>query len=153
MMKRLAFLLCLTAQVSAATWQPSDRFLHAVRFVESSHGIFTRGDNGQSLGDYQISEAAWMDVSSWRKAHALPAFEYARHVWDKRVSREYAANYFAILHTRLEKHLNRPPTAAELYAAYNMGMTSFGQCRYQLTHVNPMTARKCQQINALMAVE
>ena len=62
----------------------------------------------------------------------------------------YAADYLAILHGALSKRLDRVPSALEVYAAYNMGMTSFAQCHYRLAKVNPTTALKCQQIKALM---
>jgi hypothetical protein len=150
MKKQLILLACMVAiPVQAAAWRPTDRMLHAVRTVESAQGLFTWGDNGNSLGDYQISEAAWMDVTSWRKGHDLPTYSYQVHVWNKEVSRSYAADYLGILHRALQKRLNRKPNAAELYAAYNMGLGSFAQCQYQLARVNPVTARKCQQVKAL----
>jgi hypothetical protein len=152
MKKHLIWFMCLVAgNASAATWQPPDELMHALSFVESSHGVFRVGDKGQSLGDYQLSEAAWLDVSSWRKSHGKPTYEYERHVWSRSVSRQYAADYLTILYSRLEKRLHRSPTPGELYAAYNMGMTSFAQCRYQLAKVNPTTAKKCQQIDALVS--
>jgi hypothetical protein len=152
MTKHLALLICVVAnQVSAASWRPPDRLLHAVRYVESSHGLFTYGDNGQSLGDFQLSEAAWLDVSCWRKTRDMPTYSYDRHVWNRAVNRAYAADYLAILHRELSKRLARPPTSAEVYAAYNMGLSSFAQCNYQLAKVNPTTARKCQTIRAIMA--
>lgn len=135
----------------AAHWRPTERLLHAVRYVESSHGLFTWGDNGQSLGDYQMCEAAWTDVNTWRKAQGLPVFDYSTYVWNRKISRAYAADYLAILHQRLKQRINRSPTAAEVYAAYNMGLTSFARCQYQLAKVNPTTARKCRIILALMA--
>jgi hypothetical protein len=151
MRKNLALLICLTASrlYAATTWQPTDELLHAIRFVESSHGQFTVGDHGQSLGDYQLSEAAWLDVSSWRKSRGVRTYKYERHVWDRAVSRAYASDYLAILHGQLKKHLNRAPTAGEIYAAYNMGLSSFAQCRFELARVNPVTARKCEQIEAI----
>jgi hypothetical protein len=151
MRKLLALATCLAAiQVSASGWRPPDRFLHAVRHVESAGGRYTWGDDGRSLGDFQLSEAAWIDVSTWRKVRGLPVFEYRTHVWNPRISRIYAADYLSILHGELRKRLNRAPTAPEIYAAYNMGLTSFAQCEYKLARVNPVTARKCQQINDFM---
>jgi hypothetical protein len=148
--KYLLLLCLLAADAMAATWHPPDRLLHAVRGVESAHGRFTWGDGGRSLGDYQLSEAAWLDVSAWRRSRALPIYSYRTHVWNSKVSRIYAADYLAILHRELKKRLHRLPTPAEVYAAYNMGMSSFAQCGYQLAQVNPVTARKCRQITALV---
>ena len=63
-----------------------------------------------------------------RKARGLPAFDYDKHVWNESVSRTYAADYLKILREQLKKRLQRSPSAAELYAAYNMGMSSFASC-------------------------
>jgi hypothetical protein len=154
MSKHLALLMCLAAvSVQAESWRPSERLLQAIRFVESSHGEFTWGDNGQSLGDFQLSEPAWIDVNSWRKSRGLSTYGYERHVWDRKLSRIYAADYLALLHGELKKRLTRAPTPAEVYAAYNMGMSSFAQCQFRLANVNPVTARKCQQIRSMLAAK
>jgi hypothetical protein len=151
MAKHLWLVACLIAgNVSAAGWYPNDELLHAVRVVESSEGQYTWGDEGRSLGDFQVSEGAWYDVNSWRKARGLPTYEYEQHVWNKKVNRIYAAEYMGILARELQRRLNRPPTATEVYAAYNMGLASFAQCKYKLAKVNPTTARKCEQIRALL---
>jgi hypothetical protein len=150
--KQLLILSCLLGcNLQAASWRPTDRLLHAVRYVESSHGLLTWGDNGQSLGDFQLSEAAWLDVSAWRRAHALPTYSYDSCVWNRKVNRAYAADYLAILYGELERRLSRPPTPGEIYAAYNMGLSSFAQCQYRLANVNATTARKCRQINEMLA--
>ena len=154
-MGKLALLITcwVTLNASAGTWRPSERLLYAVRQVESSHGLFTWGDNGRSLGDYQLSEAAWTDVTEWRKTRKLPTYSYDVYVWNRKVSRAYAADYLTILHHQLKKRLKRTPTAAEVYAAYNMGMGSFAECDFQLAKVNSLTAKKCQQIKAIMAAK
>src|SRR5579862_9421582 len=126
----------LAAEVSAASWCPSDSLLHAVRGVESAQGLLTWGDQGRSLGDFQLSQAAWLDVTASRKARGLRTYPYESGVWTSSVSRMYAAEYLSILHRELKKRLNRAPSAAEVYAAYNMGLGSFAQCRYRLAKVN-----------------
>lgn len=152
MKKYLVLVYCaLVAHGNAATWRPSDRLLHAVHRVESQHGLYTWGDNGQSLGDYQLSEAAWYDVNAWRKARGRPTYHYDQHVWNRKLNRTYAADYLTILQSELKKRLRRTPSEAEIYAAYNMGLTSFARCQYQLANVNPTTARKCQQVRELTA--
>ena len=142
--------VCYTGNLMAANWRPPERFLHAVRYVESSHGKFTYGDNGQSLGDFQISEAAWHDVSEWRKQRQLRTYEYKTHVWNRAINRAYAADYLTIIYAELKKKLNRPPTVGEVYAAYNMGLGTFAQCGYKLARVNPVTKKKVQQIKEIM---
>jgi hypothetical protein len=151
-MNKYLFLFSLIAfdDLFAATWRPTERLLYAVRSVESSHGVFIRGDQGQSLGDYQMSEAAWLDVSSRRMARGLRTYDYDRFVFNKKISREYAADYLTIIYNELQKKLNRTPSAGEIYAAYNMGLGSFAECNYQLARVNPTTAKKCRQIKQIM---
>lgn len=135
---------------AAAGWRPPERLLHAVRYVESSHGLFTWGDNGRSLGEYQMSEAAWQDVSNWRLTRGLTTYDYRQDVWDPAISRAYAADYLGLLHRELRKRLNRAPSVGEVYAAYNLGLSGFAQCNYQLARVNRTTARKCLQITTLV---
>jgi hypothetical protein len=137
-------------QVRGHIWRPDDKFLAAVRFVESSDGIFTVGDAGRSLGDFQLSEAAWLDVSSWRKGRGLKTYVYDRHVFNQRINRMYAADYLTLIHEELSRKLKRAPNSGEIYAAYNMGLGTFATCNYKLTRVNAVTARKCEQIRELM---
>jgi hypothetical protein len=139
--------LCL----EAATWRPDERLLDALCQVESSGGRFVSGDGGRSLGHFQMQKASWADVLDWRKKQNLPTHDYQTHVFDSRISRLYAADYLTILHTRLKSQYNREPTAGELYAAYNMGLTGFRKCNYDLAQVNPVTRGKCKQIMADVA--
>ena len=131
-------------------WRPTDDFLRAVRMVESSGGKFTYGDDGASLGDFQLSEAAWADVNDWRRARRLKTYSYQGYVFHGYVSKVYAANYLTILHGELTGKLGRPPTHGELYAAYNMGLSMFAQCGYNLNRVNAVTRSKCEQIAAIL---
>jgi hypothetical protein len=147
----MAMLVCSLSPADAATWRPPDRLLHAVRYVESAQGRLQYGDNGQSLGDFQMSEAAWLDVSSFRKSRGMRAYDYNRYVFNPQINRIYAADYLALIFAELEKKLRRRPNVSEIYAAYNMGLQSFAECDYQIRRVNPVTAKKCQQIQRIMA--
>jgi hypothetical protein len=142
--------LALAIRAEASEWRPSDEFLKAVRVVESGDGVYTVGDNGESLGAFQLSEAAWLDVNSWRKARGLKTYNYDPTVFHSYISRVYASNYITILHDELTRKLHRNPTHAELYAAYNLGLKSFAQCDYKLHRVNPVTRARCQQIAELL---
>lgn len=145
-------LATLTAGSAYGTeWRPSVDFLKAVSHVESNSGRFTIGDNGRSLGDFQMSEAAWLDVNSWRKARGLKTYPYTPHVFNSYINRVYASNYLTILHAVLSRKLNRPPSHAELYAAYNMGLASFEECDFKLHRVNPVTRERCRQIGQFLA--
>jgi hypothetical protein len=118
--------------------------------VESSNGQFLVGDDGESLGEFQISEAAWLDVNAWRKAKGLKVYSY-KNVFNPSINRAYAENYLSMLYTELSRKLKRPPTHGELYAAYNMGLSSFAQCDFNLSRVNPVTRAKCKQISVMLA--
>ena len=151
-MKKLVLVLAvgLLACNAYADWRPSDALMRAVREVESSNGRRVYGDSGRSLGPFQISEAAWVDVSVWRKARGLKVYSYEHHALHSYINQAYAADYMSMIHAELSRKLRREPTAGEIYAAYNMGLGNFAECRYRLAEVNPTTARKCRQINQLM---
>jgi hypothetical protein len=150
----LTIALFFTAMsVDANEWQPPDKLMKAVFAVESSNGQFTYGDHGRSLGDYQLSEAAWLDVSEWRKTRGLKTYAYHGNVYNSYINRVYARNYFSLIYSQLEKKYHREPTHGELYAAYNIGLSSFAQCRYNVNRVNRTTQEKCRQITVLMAAE
>jgi hypothetical protein len=153
-MKHLLVLTGLLASAAAAhakEWRPPEEFLRAVRTVESSNGQNKYGDHGESLGDFQLSEAAWLDVNEWRKARSLKTYRYDRSVFNGFINRVYAADYLTILHSELSQKLKRAPTHPELYAAYNLGLSSFAKCGYQVPRVNAATRAKCQQIGMLLA--
>ncbi|HVK58073.1 MAG TPA: hypothetical protein VM735_04770 [Candidatus Kapabacteria bacterium] len=156
-MNRITLLIslvsCSVGAIKANEWRPSNDFLRAVKFVESSNGAFKIGDNGQSLGDFQLSDAAWLDVSHWRKSRGLKVYEYETSVFHSFINRVYASNYLTILHSELSKKLSRAPTHSELYAAYNMGLSTFAGCDYRLSRVNPVTRAKARQIDEMLAVK
>ncbi len=135
----------------AKEWRPPQEFLQAVRVVESSNGQNKYGDHGESLGDFQLSEAAWLDVNGWRKARGLKTYHYDASVFNLYLSRVYAADYFTILHGELNRRLKRPPTHEELYAAYNMGLSTFAKCNYKVNRLNSVTRAKCEQVGTLAA--
>lgn len=149
----LIVFVCTGAVIQAKEWRPTDEFLHAVRAVESNNGQFKYGDGGCSLGDFQLSEAAWLDVNEWRRARGLKTYPYEKAVFNTFISRVYASNYLTILHTELSRKLKRPPTHSELYAAYNMGLGTFAQCEFKVSKVNPATREKCRQISTLLTKE
>jgi hypothetical protein len=146
-MKWIAIILLLPLlSVRAAEWRPDDRLLNAVREIESSGGKFVYGDDGRSLGEFQITQAAWTDVTRWRRSRGLATYSYRPHVFNPEINRLYAADYITILRGHLVTHLKREPTAGEIYAAYNMGFTGFRRAGFDLNRVNRVTARKSRQI-------
>jgi len=140
----------IATHLRAETWVPSEALLDAVRHIESADGRYTVGDQGRSLGDYQLSEAAWLDVNAWRKSHGTATYDYANGVWAKPISRAYAADYLKILRGQLRKRLNRCPSAAELYTAYNMGMTSFARCQFRVSQRPDSSTSRNRQLLAVL---
>src|SRR4051812_49270735 len=133
----------------ASEWRPSDALLKAVREVESANGRHLYGDGGKSLGAFQLSEAAWVDVSAWRRSKGLKVYSYQQYVMHSFINQAYAADYLSMIHMELSRKLGRAPTPAEMYAAYNMGLANFAECRYRLANVNPVTAKRARQVHAL----
>ncbi|MEO7298071.1 MAG: transglycosylase SLT domain-containing protein [Verrucomicrobiota bacterium] len=147
----LALLVCLGSfSLEAAPWRPDARLLNAVCQVESNSGKYTYGDNGRSLGHFQLQQGAWSDVTEWRKKRNLLTYDYRGNVFNPQISRSYAANYLTILHDGLLQEYRREPSAGELYAAYNLGMTSFRKCNFKLAQVNSTTEARCKLVNALV---
>jgi len=146
----ILFFLVSLGSAQAKEWQPPEEFLKAVCFVESSNGQYIYGDSGRSLGDFQLSESAWLDVNEWRKARRLQTYTYNRHVFNSYINKVYASNYMSILYGELNRKLGRQPSPAELYAAYNIGIGTFAQCDYKLHRVNAVTREKCRLIKELM---
>lgn len=156
-MKKTLFILVgwvtwssIAVNAASSTWRPPDALLRAVRQVESSNGRNVYGDAGRSLGHFQLSEAAWIDVSAWRKTQRLKVYPYRSYVMHPYINQTYAADYLAMIHAELSRRYRRPPTAGEIYAAYNMGLSNFAECKYRLANVNPVTARKAREIHQLM---
>ncbi|MFN7140552.1 MAG: transglycosylase SLT domain-containing protein [Limisphaerales bacterium] len=147
----IAFVLC-TGILNASDWKPKEELLDAIRQVESSGGKFVYGDNGRSLGEFQMTQAAWIDVNRWRKARGLTLHNYRDEVFRPQIARQYASNYISILRQGLLHKLKREPTASEIYAAYNIGLAKFGaQCGYDIRRVNATTARKCREIELMIS--
>ena len=153
-MKTLLAIIILTAGpvfcASSAAWNPDARLLDAVCQIESCGGRYLSGDNGLSLGYFQIQKAAWSDISNWRRKKNLAIYNYERSVLDPEISRRYAADYLTMIYERLQRLYRREPAPAEIYAAYNMGMGNFRKCNYDLSRINKTTAAKCQQLDALL---
>lgn len=154
-MKKIVVLVALwTASGAFGTeWRPSNALLKAVRHVESANGRYLVGDSGRSLGPYQISEAAWADVSAWRRSRGLKVYSYRDNAMHAFINQAYAANYLTLIYAELSKKLGRAPSPGELYAAYNMGLSNFAECNYRLTNVNSTTARKAREVHQLVAQE
>ena len=141
----------LASSAFATTWKPDEKLMKAIRHVESTSGANLIGDAGHSLGDFQMSLAAWEDVNEWRKERRLKIYPYRKFAFHAYINRVYASNYLTIIHAHLKKQLRRSPTIEEIYASYNMGLTSFAKCDYDLSKVNKTTAAKAATIRQMVS--
>lgn len=147
----ICFVGLLASSAFATTWKPDAKLLEAISHVESTGGIHLVGDAGNSLGEFQMSLAAWEDVNAWRKDRKLKTYSYQQHVFHPYINRVYASNYLTIIHAQLKKQLKRKPTVEEIYATYNMGITRFEQLNFDISRVNKTTAAKAATIRQMVA--
>lgn len=114
-------LLMLTSCLQASTLV-TDAFVRQVSLIESSHRASVVGDNGRSVGQYQLSRAAWTDAQIAQPN--LARFSYDRFATHPEVSKLVAKAYLKHLESGLARNGIKNPTPIQLYMAYNMGMGS-----------------------------
>lgn len=113
--------------------------------IESGGDATAIGDDGRALGAWQLTEAAWADVNSLRRAQQLPEWPWdAAH--DLGVAREYALQFIGLLEHKLTASLSRRPTEAELYAAYAHGFAGFKRRGFSLKKCAPHVRRNIKAI-------
>ena len=109
-MKPLLFaILCLTARAD-------DALLDRIRKVETGGNNHAIGRHGER-GAWQISRAAWSDVSRERRRVGLSVYPFTDAFREDR-AREYAAGYVALIRGRLGVDC----TDAQLCIAWNRGV-------------------------------
>jgi hypothetical protein len=131
-MKRILTLLLAVASCEAKSIVDSD-LIHKVGIIESNLNEDAVGDNGRSLGAFQISEAAWADAVAYSRVTSEPHDPVLPANW-KRGAHDYTLSHFAaelILKMHEARMLKNKikPTPMKLYMAYNMGYNaaaSFG---------------------------
>jgi hypothetical protein len=134
----LLMAICANAAVT-------ESFLDRVAMIESSGDQFAIGDNGRSVGRYQIGLMAWCDVNEIRASKGLKTYPYS-YATNATVSRIYARQYLHLLASKLRKHLGRAPTASETYSAYNMGFSAFKKRGLNLSKVPSTTKRNIAKL-------
>ena len=122
MNKAATLLLLMTATALRATTLVTDAFVRQVSLIESSHKATAVGDSGRSVGQYQLSRAAWKDAQA--SESRLASYSYDRFATDPEVSRMVAAAYLRTLERGLARNGINNPTPIQLYMAYNMGLGS-----------------------------
>lgn len=123
-MKRILSLL-LAFSTCQAKSIVTDELVHKVGIIESNLRTDAVGDNGESLGAFQISRRAWADAAAYSVLTSGP-HDYTLPIDWKGNAHDYEMSYRAatlILRMHEERMIkNRiKPTAFKLYMAYNMG--------------------------------
>jgi hypothetical protein len=126
--------------------QSWNRFLDALATVESNNNPNAIGDNGKSLGAYQIQLAVWQDVNKSRGVGAKLPFGTGSHGIH---ARDFAFSHLTNLHARLVK-VGITPTCANMYAAWNLGFTGFKRRGFEISRCPATTQRAAVKINNLM---
>lgn len=123
-MKRLlSFLLaCSACQAKSIV---TEDLVYRVGIIESNLKTEAVGDDGDSLGAFQISRRAWADavaystLTSGPHEYTLP-IDWKGHAHDFEMSHRAATLILKMHEERMIKNRIKP-TAFKLYMAYNMG--------------------------------
>ncbi len=142
--RNLTSLLLVTATVNACP----DIFLDAVATVESSNKPYAIGDHGKACGLFQMHKDAWEQVSHSRSQKGLEVWSYAS-AFDPKVSRIYASDYLDWMTNSIRSKTGANPSAAQVYAGYNQGLSGLAHCRYDVNLTPNHTVLACNKIDRL----
>lgn len=128
---------CMAMTLTVPAQSPLSMIVDAIRLVESG-GTNVPGDGGRAAGEWQLHAAACRDVG-------------ARHMeaWNHTRAREIATAYVTRLRSELARRLRRDPTAAEIYAAYNLGVRGFSRRGLRLDRCPPLTRARAAAVATL----
>lgn len=129
MKKLLSFLLaCSTCQAKSIV---TEDLVHKVGIIESNLKTDAVGDDGESLGAFQISRRAWADavaysaITSGPHEYNLPA-DWKGYAHDYEMSHRAVTLILKMHEERMIKNRIKP-TPFKLYMAYNMGFQGASQ--------------------------
>lgn len=134
-MKRLlSFLLaCSTCQAKSIV---TEELVHKVAVIESNVNPDAVGDNGESLGAFQIGRKAWADAVAYSKVvcgnhdYAIPE-DWKGWAKDYEMSHR-AATFILQMHEDRMRRNGIKPTPFKLYMAYNMGYNAASQLKFDI---------------------
>ena len=126
------------------------KLIHAVAMVESNNNHRAVGDQGKANGAFQMWKPAWADCSAWLKRNGFKATSYERGVNDPNISHQYCKIYLRLLHNQLDRAMSRDVTAADLYAAYNLGFTGYKRRGFSLRHTPATTQRAIAKLHKFL---
>ena len=138
-----AALLILMASSNLYAVTPA--LIESIIQIESSGKANAIGDGSSARGLAQFHFAAWLDVTSWRKAQGLSTHPYAK-AFDPLIARAYLHSWLTLNSHRFEDHTGRKPTGAELYAIHNLGFEGFRKAKFDLVNCPAITRRKAKLI-------
>lgn len=122
--------------------RPRSNFLTRLATRESRNNDGALGDFDKMIGEFmsrgrwQISEAAWVDVSSDRRRAGLRSYPWRTHAHVEAVAREYAHAYLALLAHQFRSSHGRSPTEREMMSLWRHGYD--GHRRLKLAR-NPLS--------------
>lgn len=141
-MKAALLLILMTTQSFAVT----PALVEAIIEVESSNRPKVTGDGGLARGCAQFHYAAWLDVTSWRKARGLPTHSFSK-AYDPLIARAYLHSWLTLNSNRFEDATGRKPTWADLYAIHNLGFSGFRKRMFDIVNCPSITQRKAKLIS------
>lgn len=134
---RSVALLALALLPAVGNCATVDRHLvDAVALVETGHRNVA-GDNGRAAGVWQMHAAACSDAG-------------ITHVqaWHREAAGAAAARYLRQLGAQLGNALRREPSAAQLYAAWNLGFEGFRRRRFDLRRCPAITRQRAMIVES-----
>lgn len=123
----LLFALCIQAQA----YEITDGFLQKIAVIESGENCTAVGDNGASLGRYQMQRSAWVDACRRNNAN----WPYGKeNAFNYPITHQVCKWHFEWLAQMLEKRKVRV-CEMTLYMAYNKGLEGAKRLGYN-TQIN-----------------
>ncbi len=134
--------LGLLSPVGCAAAPATDFLLDSVRYVESADGRRLIGDDGKSLGPYQLTAGAVADVERTSKSVYESTGLEARSTFRmSEASRAAARVYLVKLNGQLRRAMGREPGEAGLFACWNLGFAKFRALGFRLDRCNAAVRR------------
>ena len=144
---------CFAFMAVAQAVEINGKLIHAVAMVESNNNHRAVGDQGKANGAFQMWKPAWQDCSKWLKRNGFKTTTYEKGVNDPTISHQYCKVYLSILNSQLRRSIGREPSAAELYAAYNLGFTGFKRRGFDISKTPSITQRAAVKLNRFLEAE
>tara|TARA_E500000081_G_C6107452_1_gene340841 strand:+ start:52 stop:666 length:615 start_codon:yes stop_codon:yes gene_type:complete len=144
---------CFAFMAVAQAVEINGKLIHAVAMVESNNNHRAVGDQGKANGAFQMWKPAWQDCSKWLKKSGFKTTPYEKGVNDPTISHQYCKIYLSILNGQLRRAIGREPSAAEIYAAYNLGYTGFKRRGFDISKTPSITQRAAVKLNRFLGAE